>query len=84
MKFLGQRFQTGDEKYIQTDTQADRRDRTHYQAAFRGDKSIISVTIIVIIIIIIINSSVTGNNKSAQSNLGTGPRRGSCARRWLA
>ena len=23
-------------------------------------------------------------NKSAQSNLGTGPRRGSCARRWLA
>ena len=24
------------------------------------------------------------NNKFAQSNLGTGPRRGSCARRWLA
>ena len=24
------------------------------------------------------------SNKSAQSNLGTGPRRGSCARRWLA
>ena len=24
------------------------------------------------------------NNKSVQSNLGTGPRRGSCARRWLA
>ena len=24
------------------------------------------------------------NSKSAQSNLGTGPRRGSCARRWLA
>ena len=24
------------------------------------------------------------NNKSAQSNLGTGPRRGSCVRRWLA
>ena len=24
------------------------------------------------------------NNKSAQSNLSTGPRRGSCARRWLA
>ena len=23
-------------------------------------------------------------NKSAQSNLGTGPRRGSCARRWVA
>ena len=23
-------------------------------------------------------------NKFAQSNLGTGPRRGSCARRWLA
>ena len=26
----------------------------------------------------------SNNNKSAQSNLGTGPRRGSCARRWLA
>ena len=24
------------------------------------------------------------NNKFAQSNLGTGPRRGSCVRRWLA
>jgi len=23
-------------------------------------------------------------NKSAQSNLGTGPRRGSCATRWVA
>ena len=28
--------------------------------------------------------SMTRVNKSAQSNLGTGPRRGSCARRWLA
>ena len=26
---------------------------------------------------------INSNNKSAQSNLGTGPRRGSCARRWL-
>ena len=24
------------------------------------------------------------NNKCAKSNLGTGPRRGSCARRWVA
>ena len=29
-------------------------------------------------------SCVDSNNKSAQSNLGRGPRRGSCARRWLA
>ena len=30
------------------------------------------------------NNNNSNNNKSAQSNLGTGPRRGSCARRWLA
>jgi len=29
-------------------------------------------------------TEVDYNNKFAQSNLGTGPRRGSCARRWLA
>ena len=29
-------------------------------------------------------ATTTTSNKSAQSNLGTGPRRGSCARRWLA
>ena len=30
------------------------------------------------------SQAVKNNNKSAQSNLGRGPRRGSCARRWVA
>ena len=33
---------------------------------------------------IILGADSNNRNKSAQSNLGTGPRLGRCARRWLA